>query len=71
MEFNGMYVTWKQKKGLNGTGETTSKKWGENMELVMKGKKSIIYKKFMKMVQYVYHSIQDSESIMVEETERM
>lgn len=66
-----MYVAWKQKKGLFGTGETTSKKWGENMELAMKGKKSIIYKKFVKMVQYVYHSIQGSESIMVEETERI
>lgn len=66
-----MYVAWKQKKGLVGTGKATSKKWGENVELAMKGKKSIIYKKFMKMIQYVYHSIQDSESIMVEETERI
>lgn len=66
-----MYVAWKQKKGLIGTGETTIKKWRENMELTMKGKKSIIYKKFMKMVHYVYHSMQDSESIMVEETERI
>lgn len=66
-----MYVAWKQKKGLVGTGKATSKKWGENVELAMKGKKSIIYKKFMKMIQYVYHSIQDSESNMVEETERI